>query len=211
MLKNQEVSAVVFDLGGVLIDWNPEYLYRDLIPDRTERVAFLESVCTAEWNHSMDAGRSVPDAVAALARKHPDKTDLINAWWERWPEMLGGHHAEVLDTARLLSDGGVTLYALTNWAAETWPHAVERFPFLTTLFDGVLVSGKEGLAKPDPAIFRLLLNRYELDQRRTAFVDDSMANIEAAFELGFLTHYYTGPEELREWLVEHQLIDRGSS
>ena len=210
MPNGYELSAVVFDLGGVLIDWNPDYLYRRLISDQTERLSFLESVCTAEWNHSMDAGRSVREAVAALAEEIPEKADLINAWWERWPEMLGGHFEQTLDIAGDLSDRGLPIYALTNWAADTWPFAVERFSFLSTLFVGILVSGRESMAKPDPAIFRLLIQRYGLDPKRTAFIDDSEANIEAAAKLGFQVHLYTGPVRLEAWISELEIADGGA-
>lgn len=211
MTTRHDLQAVVFDLGGVLIDWNPEYLYQHLIPHGGERLSFLTTVCTSEWNHSMDAGRSVPEAVAALAEEHPESADLINAWWQRWPEMLGGDYTVTVDIAGELSDRKLSIYALTNWAAETWPYAMERFPFLSTLFEGILVSGEEGLAKPDPAIFRLLADRYGLDPKQTAFIDDSEANIKVAAKLGFHAHQYTGAEQLRNWLVENQLIDGTSS
>ena len=211
MTIGDRITAVVFDLGGVLIDWSPEYLYEDLIPHSGERLSFLTTVCTPEWNHLMDAGRSVPEAVAALAEEHPQSADLIHAWWQRWPEMLGGDYPRTVAIARELFDKKLSIYALTNWAAETWPYAMDRFPFLSALFEGIVVSGEEGLAKPDAAIFRLLADRYGLDPKRTAFIDDSEANIEVATELGFHAHQYIGAEQLRNWLVEHQLIDGTAS
>jgi 2-haloacid dehalogenase len=193
-------TTVLFDLGGVLIDWNPNYLFGEIIPDDTERRFFLTEICSPAWNHEMDAGRSVPESVAALSREHPEHADLIAIWWDRWPEMLGGAIERTLDLARALSGEDVPMYALTNWAAETWPHAVARFEFLTTLFDGIVVSGQEGVAKPDHAIFELVIERFGLDPHSTLFIDDVQANIDAAEHAGFITHRYRTPEMLEESL-----------
>ena len=191
------VTTVLFDLGGVLIDWNPNHLFAEIIPDETERRLFLTEICSPAWNHEMDAGRSVPESVAALAAEHPDHADLIGIWWDRWPEMLGGSITGTVDLANEMSEAGIPLYALTNWAAETWPHAVARFDFLTTLFDGIVVSGHEGIAKPDPAIFELVIDRFGLDPHATLFIDDVEANIAAADRAGFVTHRFTSAGHLR--------------
>ncbi|MEN8238345.1 MAG: HAD-IA family hydrolase [Actinomycetota bacterium] len=206
MTTASQIRAVVFDLGGVLLDWDPEYLYRGLIPDEAQRRRFLTSVCTPAWNYEMDAGRSVPEAVAALAAEHPEDAEWINAWWARWPEMLGGEFSDTVSLARRLADDGVALYALTNFAADTWPLAVERFPFLESLFDGVVVSGHERLAKPDRRIFDVLNNRYNLNPHSTAFIDDSAANVDAAAALGYLTHNYTTTARLEKWLTSLGLL-----
>ena len=202
------VTTVLFDLGGVLIDWNPNHLFAEIIPDETERQYFLTEICSPAWNHEMDAGRSVPQSVAALAADHPDHAELIGIWWDRWPEMLGGPISGTVDLARGMSEAGIPLYALTNWAAETWPHAVARFEFLTTLFDGIVVSGHEGIAKPDPAIFELVIDRFGLDPPTTLFIDDVEANIAAADRAGFVTHRFISPGALDQALASHGLSAR---
>jgi 2-haloacid dehalogenase len=194
------ITAVVFDLGAVLVDWNPEYLYVKLIPDEAERRRFLTEVCTMEWNYSMDGGLSVRDSVAVLAGEHPDEADLINAWWDRWPEMLGTEIPGTRSIAEEISRSGMPLYALTNWSSETWPLGLAGFPFLGELFDGIVVSGDEGVAKPDPRIFEILNSRYALDPTATVFIDDSPTNVAAAAGLGYQTHLFTTAENLAAWL-----------
>ncbi len=200
MSSSAPLAAVIFDLGGVLIDWDPNYLYERLIPDPSERERFLTTVCTPAWNHEMDAGRSVPKAVAELARRRPALAHLINAWWTRWPEMLGGEVPGTVELARRVAAKGVPLHALTNWAAETWPYAIARFEFLSTLFDGIVVSGQEGLAKPDRRIFELIGSRFDLEPRQTAFIDDSRDNLAAAAGFGYQTHHFTSASSLETWL-----------
>ena len=153
-------STVIFDLGGVLIDWNPRHLYRKLFPgDEAAMEHFLAHVCNDAWNVQQDAGRGFAEAVALLKKEHPAKTGLIDAYWERWVEMLAGPINDTVDILALLRERRVPLYALTNWSAETWPVARPLFPFLDW-FDGIVVSGQERMAKPDPRIFRLLLERF---------------------------------------------------
>src|SRR4051794_6237258 len=135
--------VVVFDLGGVLIDWNPRYLYRSLFGGDDEQMEwFLANVTTPQWNAEQDRGRSWAEAVSTLVALHPDRADLIRAYHERWTEMLGGAHEDTVALLDRLRSTGVRLFALTNWSAETFGHAVERFPFLAW-FEGVVVSGQE--------------------------------------------------------------------
>jgi len=202
------VTAVIFDLGGVLIDWSPEYLYRELIPDADERHHFLTRICSPEWNHQMDAGRSVPDAVATLADLHPEQAELINAWWSRWPEMLGGEIPGTRTIVETFARAGMPLYALTNWSAQTWPFAIQRYSWIEGLFDGVVVSGQEHVAKPDPRIFEILNRRYGLEPTTTMFIDDSPANIQTAANSGYVTHAFTTVNRLETWLHEHGHLDR---
>jgi 2-haloacid dehalogenase len=201
-VTNSPITAVVFDLGAVLVDWNPEYLYAKLIPDEKERRRFLNEVCTLEWNYSMDAGLSVRESVAALAAEHPDQADLINAWWDRWPEMLGEEIPGTRSVAEQISRSGMPLYALTNWSSETWPLGLAGFPFLGELFDGIVVSGDEGVAKPDPRLFQILNDRYALEPPTTVFIDDSPTNVAAAAELGYRAHRFTDADRLEVWLRE---------
>jgi len=200
-------KAVVFDLGGVLIDWDPRYLYRKLLADEAAVEEFLATVCTPEWNAEQDRGRPFAEGVAELAERHPEHAADIAAYHERWPEMLAG---EIPGTVEVLADlraAGVPLYALTNWAAETFAITRERFEFLDW-FCGLLVSGEEGMTKPDPAIFRLLLDRFGLDPAATVFVDDSEANVAAARGLGIDAVRFTGPERLRRELSARRMLAR---
>jgi 2-haloacid dehalogenase len=190
------VDTVVFDLGGVLIDWNPRYLYRSLIADEAEMEAFLADVVSAAWNLEHDRGRPFAEGVALLIREHPDQAALIAAYAERWVEMLGGPILGTVDVLAELRAAGVRLLALTNWSAETWPVGRSRFPFLDW-FEGIVVSGTERIAKPDPALFRILIERYGLDPRRTVYIDDLPANVAVAAELGFRAIRFTDAADLR--------------
>lgn len=202
-------KAVVFDLGGVLIDWDPRHLYRKLLADEAAVEEFLATVCTPEWNAEQDRGRPFAEGVAELVERHPVHAAAITAYHERWTEMLGGDIGGTVELLAELRATGVPLYALTNWSAETFGIARERFQFLSW-FDGVLVSGEERMTKPDPAIFQLLLDRFGLDPQATFYVDDSPANVAAASELGFDAVRFTGPERLRRDLEARGLLARSA-
>ena len=200
-------KAVVFDLGGVLIDWDPRYLYRKLLADEAAVEEFLATVCTPEWNAEQDRGRPFAEGVAELAGRHPEHAASIAAYHERWPEMVAG---DVPGTVEVLADlraAGVPLYALTNWSAETFAITRERFEFLDW-FDGLLVSGEERMTKPDPAFFQLLLDRFGLDPGATVLVDDAEANVAAARELGIDAVRFTGPGQLRRELSARRILAR---
>src|SRR5437764_3841293 len=172
-------TVVVFDLGGVLIDWNPRHLYRKLFGgDDAAMEQFLASVCTQSWNECQDAGRSFAEAVEELCGTHGDKRALIEAWHLRFDEMMAGPIHGTVDLMAELRHRGVPLYALSNWSAETYPFAQRRFAFLTW-FEGALISGHEGMKKPDPRIFALLLERFGLAADATVYVDDSPRNVAA--------------------------------
>lgn len=202
------LKAVVFDLGGVLIDWDPRYLYRKLLADEAAVEEFLATVCTPEWNAEQDRGRPFAEGVAELAERHPEHAADIAAYHERWPEMLGGAVGGTVEVLAELRAAGVPVYALTNWSAETFGIARERFEFLEW-FDGVLVSGEERMIKPDPAIFRLLLDRFGLDPGATFYIDDSPANVAAADRLGFDAVRFTSPAQLRRDLEARGLLSAG--
>jgi 2-haloacid dehalogenase len=205
-VTHDERSVVVFDLGGVLIDWNPRYLYRSLFGGDDEQMEwFLANVTTPQWNAEQDRGRSWAEAVSTLVALHPDRADLIRAYHERWTEMLGGAHEDTVALLDRLRSTGVRLFALTNWSAETFGHAVERFPFLAW-FEGVVVSGQELLAKPDPRIFRLLLDRYALDPARILYIDDHAPNVEAAAASGMDAIRFTDARRLESDLEERGLL-----
>ena len=192
-------TTVVFDLGGVLIDWNPRYMYRELIHDEAEMEHFLSEVCSPAWNEAQDAGRTIADAVAEATARHPDKAGLINAYYERFDQMMSGAIDGTVRILKALRQQGVPCYALTNWSAETFPLARNRFDFLSW-FDGILVSGEERMKKPDPAIFELLLQRFGIVAGDTVFIDDSARNIEAASQLGLTAVHFTGAEGLQQQL-----------
>ena len=202
-------KAVVFDLGGVLIDWDPRYLYRKLLHDEAAVEEFLATVCTPEWNAELDRGRPFAEGVAELVERHPEHAAAIAAYHERWPEMVAGDIPGTVEVLAELRAAGVPLYALTNWSAETFAITRGRFEFLEW-FDGLLVSGEERVTKPDPAIFQLLLDRFGLDPTATVFVDDSEANVAAARRLGFDAIRFTGHEELRRELVARRLLPRSA-
>jgi 2-haloacid dehalogenase len=200
------VDAVVWDLGGVLIDWDPRHLYRQVFADEAEMEWFLAEVCHPEWNETQDAGRPFAAGIAEAVGRHPAYRDQIEAFFARWPEMVAG---EVEGSAALLDAlvaRGVPAYALTNWSAETFPLARPRFPFLET-FAGIVVSGEEGTRKPHAGIFRILCERFDLDPASTLFVDDSERNVAAARDLGFVAHRFTTAAALADELVRLGLLD----
>ena len=191
--------------AGVLIDWNPRYLYRKLFEDAGEMEDFLATVCNSAWNLRQDAGRPVAEAAAVLKARHPDKAALIDAYYGRWPEMLNGAIDGTVAILTELKDQGTPLYALTNWSAETFPHAQSRFGFLEW-FRAIVVSGDIGLIKPDADIYELLLATQGLTAAETVFIDDKAENVEAARALGFHGIRFTEPESLRWALGELGLL-----
>jgi 2-haloacid dehalogenase len=206
-LRTDRPNAVVFDLGGVLIDWNPRYLYRNLFAgDDAAMERFLAEVTTPEWNLEQDAGRPWDEAVEVLTRQHPEYAELIAAYRDRWPETLGaaiGPTVAVLDELR---HAGVRLFALSNWSAETFPVARPRYPFLEW-FEGIVISGEVRITKPDERVYRHLLERYRLDPETTVFIDDSEANVRAAQGLGMIGIRFDGGDALRGALADLGMLD----
>jgi 2-haloacid dehalogenase len=200
-------QAIVFDIGGVLLDWNPRYLYRRLFDgDDAAMERFLADVCTMEWHHAHDLGVPPERTCTELAHAHPDQAELIWAWSRRSEEMIAGPIEGTVKLLAELKDAGVPLYALTNMERETYPLRRERYEFLRW-FDGTVVSAFEGVAKPDAAIFELLLGRYDLDPETTVLIDDSPANVRAARSVGMQALEFESPERLRDWLVRAGLLD----
>lgn len=199
-------SVVVFDVGGVLLEWDPRHLYRKLFDGDDDAMEhFLGNVCTVEWNEQQDAGRTFAAAAAELLSKHADKAHLIDAFGRRFDEMIPGAIEETVAILRELKRAGVPLYAVTNWSAETFPSAQKRFDFLAE-FDGIVVSGEEGVIKPDPRIFRILLDRYDIPADAAVFIDDNPANADAATNLGIHGIHFRSPAELRRELVALGLL-----
>jgi 2-haloacid dehalogenase len=189
-------KTVIFDLGGVLIDWNPRYLYRQLFAREADMEDFLTRICNFEWNDQQDAGRPFAEAIAELSERHPGQRPLIELYFERWDEMLGGALEETVEILSSLRDRNVRLFALTNFSAETFPIARERFEFLNW-FEGILVSGEEGMKKPEHRIFHRLAERYGLTLEGAAFIDDVPKNIEAARQLGLHGIHFTSAADLK--------------
>jgi 2-haloacid dehalogenase len=197
--------VVIFDLGGVLVDWDPRYLYRKLFTDLAEMERFLAEVCTTAWNLRQDAGRPFAEAVAELSAQHPAQAELIRAYHERWAETLGEEIADSVAILAELKAAGRRLYALTNWSHETFPVARARFAFLSW-FDGIVVSGEERLIKPDPRLFGTLLARHHVDPTQAVFIDDNAANVEAAVALGMHGIEFRSPAQLRAALAAAGLV-----
>ena len=194
-------SVAIFDLGGVLIDWNPRHLYRKLFDgDEAAMEHFLATVCTTEWNQRQDAGRSFADATRELLPRHADKIELIEAWRQRFDEMIPGAIDGSVELLAELKRRAVPIYAVTNWSAETFPPQRKRFEFLSW-FDGIVVSGFEGVIKPDPRIFRILCERYGVSPESAVFVDDVASNAVAASSLGIHGIHFRSPAQLRSELV----------
>jgi 2-haloacid dehalogenase len=197
---------VIFDLGGVLIDWNPRYLFRKLFRgDETAMEDFLTTVCTAEWNRGQDAGRRCADAVRLLQDRHPDKAELIDAYYARFDEMMARPIAGSVEILAELHRRGTPLYGLSNFSAETYPLAVQRFDFIRFMRH-VIISGDVQAIKPDPRIYQILLDRCGIDPRRAVFIDDVAANIETARGLGLHGILFAGPHALRRELAELRLL-----
>ncbi|HEV3414306.1 MAG TPA: HAD family phosphatase [Puia sp.] len=201
------INTLVFDLGGVLIDWNPDYLYNKIIPDEKERKWFLSTICTPDWNEEQDAGRSLREATEHLVSKYPGHEAAIRAYYDRWTEMLGGPIHETVEIFRELKfgqggkagAGHLKLYALTNWSAETFPVALELYEFLHW-FDGRLVSGEERMRKPFPEIYQLLVERFGIEPQKAIYVDDNIRNVIPARQLGFHGIHFRTPELFRDEL-----------
>jgi 2-haloacid dehalogenase len=203
------LTAVIFDLGGVLIDWNPRYLLRKLVAeDQVEW--YVSSVLTTEWNKRLDAGLAYADGAAELVSLYPDHAAVIAAYVSRWDETVGGEVEANVGMLRRLRDTQMHLFALTNWSAETFPVALRRFEFLGW-FSDILVSGEVGLVKPDQAIFRLAARRFGVDPRSTVFIDDSIDNVAAANSVGFEGIHFRTPEQLESDLSTLGLLNKADS
>jgi 2-haloacid dehalogenase len=198
-------TTVVFDLGGVLIDWDPRHLYRGLLDDPDEIEAFLDEVGFAAWNAGLDAGRPWLEAVEQLAAEHPHRRALIEAFHANWPETLAGEIPGMVELLGDLRDAGVRILALSNWSADTFPVALERFAFLHW-FEGVVISGEVGVIKPDARMFEVLTERFAVDPADAVYIDDSPANVAAAANLGFHAIRFTSPDVVRAEVVALGLL-----
>jgi 2-haloacid dehalogenase len=198
------LQNIIFDFGGVLIDWNPKYLYENVFDTEEEMNYFLENVCRYDWNVLQDAGRPVSEATMLLQEKHPEYSEQISYYYGRWEEMLGGTIDENVKLIKPLKKR-YKLFGLTNWSAETLPIAIDRYSFFKDL-DGIVVSGDEKIVKPDPKIYEVLLSRYNLDAESSLFIDDNADNIETANKMGFKTVHFTDKVNLEHLFKSEKII-----
>ncbi|AXE99687.1 HAD family hydrolase [Paraburkholderia hospita] len=200
------IKAVVFDFGGVLIDWSPQYLYRELIPDDAERAWFLSNVCTMDWVIRQDGGQPIAEGTAELVAKFPEHEALIRAFYERWHQMVAGVLDDGVATVEKLEAANVPLFGLTNWSDETFPYAWEHYPVLRR-FKDIVVSGRVKMVKPDPAIFAEMLSRIRahlpaIEAHELVFIDDNLKNAAAATELGWHGVHHTNAAQTEAKLRE---------
>lgn len=200
------IKNIIFDLGGVLIDWNPQYMYKKIFTDTDQCKWFLENICTNDWNEQQDGGRLIKDANKELIEKYPEHKENIEAYYSRWEEMLSGPIEGTVNIFKELKDNkSFNIYALTNWSAETFPRALELYEFLHW-FDGRLVSGEENTRKPFKEIYDLILSRFNLTASETVFIDDNLRNIKAAEEVGIKSIHFINPDQLKKELVSLNIL-----
>lgn len=199
------INAVIFDIGQVLIEWDPRFLYEKLVADREKLEHLLANIVTLEWHTAHDAGLPMVEGVRRLSAQFPDHADLIDLFRIRWFETLGPVIDGSITALKALYDAKMPLYALTNFSAETFPEFARRYPFMG-YFKDVLVSGEVGMVKPDPRIFELAATRFQVDPARTLFIDDREANISAAKAQGFQTHLFTDAAKLQTGLKDRGLL-----
>ena len=197
-----KIETIVFDLGGVLVDWNPAYVYLEVFDGDRQKVDwFLNNICTHDWNVEQDAGRTLKEATALLVNKYPQYEAWIRIFYDRWEDMLGGPiHETVGLLDQLKNNNKHRLYALTNWSSETFPVALERYAFLKH-FEGILVSGEEKTRKPFGKIYDILLDRYQINPVKSVFIDDNYENIVAAEKAHMKGIHYKNSRQLKEALI----------
>jgi 2-haloacid dehalogenase len=202
----KDINAIIFDLGGVLIDWNPEYVYLDVFKgDRVKMQWFFNEICTMDWNENQDAGYPIKKATEERVSLFPEHEELIRMYYGRWVEMLGGSIQQSVDILRSLVDNeNYKVVALTNWSHETFPIALKRFDFLHW-FEGIVVSGEEKTRKPFPEIYQTTLDRFNLDANQSIFIDDNLRNVEASQALGINGIHFKNPETLVRQLTEFNI------
>lgn len=205
-MGSNNIKTVVFDLGRVLIDYEPRYLFRKMFGNNTEDMEyFLSNICNFEWNAEQDAGRTFQEGVDLLLAEYPQYEPYIVAYKDRWEETIGDEISESVSILKQIKQSNMPLYALTNWSAETFPFARRRFDFLTW-FDDILVSGEVKLRKPDLKIYQLLFEKFNINPSTTLFIDDTYENIVAAQQSGMQTIHFENPQQMRRELTEYCLI-----
>jgi 2-haloacid dehalogenase len=198
------IQQVIFDFGGVLVDWNPRYLYINEFPNETAMEEFLATICTEEWNLEQDRGRTLAEGTRLLQEKFPNHHELIAMFYGNWETMLRNEITANVTMLKKLKEK-YPVYGLTNWSAETFPIALGRFDFFE-IFDGIVVSGVEKMIKPEKQFFQLLLDRYQLKAANSLFIDDNPKNIQAANEMGFTTIHIKENTNLEEELKQMAIL-----
>jgi 2-haloacid dehalogenase len=203
---SNKIDTIIFDLGAVLIDWNPKHLYRKIFKTEEEIDWFLKNVCTSEWNDKQDAGRDFDEATQELLEKFPEHKLAIEAWYGRWQETISGSiDGTVVILDEIKKSGKYRLYALTNWSAQTFPWALDNFEFLHW-FEGIVVSGVEKTRKPHPEFYHILFDRHKVNPATALFIDDNLANISGGNAVGLNTIHFQSPEQLRRELIESGIL-----
>ncbi len=202
----QHTNTIIFDLGGVLIDWNPRYLYQQVFDSAEKTEWFIENVCTLDWNEQQDAGYPIAKAVEEKVAEFPEWEKEIRLYYDRWTDMLYGPINETVNIfEQLKRNPQLRFYALTNWSAELFPIALQKYDFLHW-FDGRVVSGEEMTRKPFPEIYERLLDRYNVKAAEALFIDDNLRNIKAAEALGIPSVHFQSPGQLKETLNKRSLL-----
>lgn len=205
MTDQNPLDAFIFDLGKVIVDWNPRYLLHEIVPDEDRLEVLVEEVLDLEWFRAIDAGYPLSKAIAERSAMYPDFADEMNVYVERWPETIRGLYEGTLDIVRELRRCDFPLYVLSNWARETWAMVEQDFAFLE-LFDDIIISGHVGVAKPDRAIFEMAEQRFNVNPATTLFIDDGPHNVAAAQTAGFQALVFTTPERLRQDLQPFNVL-----
>lgn len=200
-----KIDTLLFDLGNVLVEWNPAYLYEKIFTNGEQLQYFLENICTGEWHTQQDAGRDIQEATEALVQQHPEWEPQIRAFYSRWKEMFRGAIEGSVEILRELKEKGYKLYALSNWNADLFKQTEADFPFLH-LFDGIILSGEVKMVKPNIEIYTLLLHQFSIKPEQALFIDDRKDNIKAAQELGIRSILFQSPEGLREALTKLDIL-----
>jgi len=203
---NSQINAIIFDFGNVLLEWDPRYLYQRYFPGNPEGMErFLREVNFMEWNAKQDQGRPFADGIAILTREFPHYSDLIRAYHDHWTDSLGDSLAGTVEIMKELKQAGYPIFGLSNWSAETFPYARQRHDFFD-LLDDMVISGEVGHVKPQPEIFQIILDRIGMPAGECLFIDDSLANIDQAQKMGFVTIHFQSPEQLRFRLHDFRLL-----
>lgn len=200
------IQAILFDFGNVLLEWNPRHVYRRYFPNDEEAMEnFLREVNFMDWNAQQDKGRTFAEGVAILSQQFPHYSGLIQAYHENWIDSIGEDFKGTVDILKRLKQAGYSLYGLSNWSAETFPIARQKYNFFD-LLDDIIISGEVGSIKPEPEIFEIALSRIGKPAGECLFIDDSLTNIEQARKMGFATIHFQSPEQLEQELNELQLL-----
>lgn len=194
------IKNIVFDFGGVLMDWNPRYFFKNYFNDDERMEFFLKSIATDEWNAEQDRGRTLSEGTELLVKKHPEWEKEIRSYYDNWDKMLRSDIPENVSVLRKLAKTDYVLFGLTNWSAETFPYALEHYDFFEAFHGKIVVSGEEKLIKPNPEIWKVLIERYGIQPQESVFIDDNSKNIEMAKALHFVTIHVTETTDLENEL-----------